>query len=83
MGPQTLTQLSKFQAMKAQANLRKCADSQEPSLLVYTKYECSRRPKAKFRPLVPPGISALVFIGDFLRIHGKNLNLVRWGKYRA
>ena len=39
-------------AMKAQVSLCKCADSPEPSLLVYTKYGHKGRLRPKFRPLV-------------------------------
>ena len=43
--------LSHQRAAKANANLRICADSPEPSLLAHTKYGCRRRLRPKIRPL--------------------------------
>ena len=45
-----------------QASLRTCADSPEPSLLTYIKYECRLRLRQNFRPL--PTLE-LVFKGGF------------------
>ena len=46
---------SRSRASKAQASLRKCADSPETSLLDYTKYGCRWSFRLKFRPLAPLG----------------------------
>ena len=41
--------LSQFQEMKAHVSLRKCVDSPEPLLPVYTKYRC----RPELRQLAP------------------------------
>ena len=53
--------LSHYRAMKAQASLRKCADSPEHSLLVYIKFICRLRLRPNFRTPTPLDTSAWTF----------------------
>ena len=54
--------LSHKRAANAQASLRICTDSPEPSLLAHTKYGCRLRLRTNFRPLALLDTSARAFI---------------------
>ena len=57
----------------AEASLRYCADSLEPSLFAFTKCGCSWRLRSKFSHQAPLGLPSWLFKGDFTHTVNSNI----------